>query len=129
MKSFIEFYGTLLKTSIRASMSRRAAALLEAFLMMANYIIFFSLWWIFFKKVQTVGNWTVTDMSILMCICMAGYGLMQIVCGGTRKLARTITSGELDVYLSQPKPVLLHICGSRSAVKGWGNIASTIALI
>lgn len=110
-------------------MSTRWAFLLEFALMVANNLIFFFLWWIFFRQFDEISGWKFDDMAILMAVGMGGYGLMQICFGGVKDLAKTIVSGDLDSLLTQPKNVLLHIAGSRSLTKGWGHLGTTAILI
>jgi len=129
MKKTLQFYFALLGTSIRASMALRGAFLIESGLMLANNMIFFSIWWIFFNQFRTVGGWQIRDMTALLAIGSGAYGLLQICFGGTRQLAKTILSGDLDSYLTQPKNVLLHIAGSKSANKGWGHLMTSFLLI
>lgn len=123
------FFFYLVATSIRASFHKRIAFLVESTFMMLSNMIFFFIWWIFFHQFQEVGGWTLREMAALMAIGLGGYGLMQIGLGGGRFLARMIRNGELDCFLTKPKNVLLHILGSTSFTKGWGNLATSFILI
>jgi len=110
-------------------MANRASFLIETGLMLANNLIFFAMWWVFFKEFRSVGSWQAEDMTALLAIVAGAYGLLLIFFGGTRELSRIIQSGQLDSFLTQPKNVLLHIAGSKAAAKGWGNILTAIILI
>lgn len=123
------FYSSLLKTSIRASVSLRGAFLFESGLMLANNLIFFSLWWIFFQQFNNIGGWELKDLVALMAIGSGAYGLMMVCFGGIRFLSRMIISGDLDPFMTQPKNLLLNIGGSRSLARGWGDIVTMILLI
>ncbi len=125
----ISFYFFLLRTSIRASLSRREAFLIEAAFITVNNLIFFSIWWIFFRQFRDIGGWQMIDMVALMAIGAGAYGLAQICFGGVKSLSNMIISGDLDPFLTQPKNPLLHIAGSRSLAKGWGHILTTILLV
>ena len=114
---------------MRASISKRGAFLIESALMIANNLIFLSIWWIFFRQFNHVAGWDFTDMIILMAVVTGGFGLMQICFGGVRELSKMIPSGDLDPFMTQPKNLLLHVAGSKSFSKGWGNLLSTITLI
>lgn len=123
------FFIYLVRTSIKASISKRGAFLIESGLMIANNLIFLSIWWIFFRQFNHVAGWDFHDMIVLMAVVSGGYGLMQICFGGVRDLSRMIPSGDLDPFMTQPKNLLLHILGSKSFSKGWGNFLTTITLI
>lgn len=129
MANALIFYTYLLRTSIRASISRRGAFLMEAGLIAVNNLIFFSLWWIFFRQFNDIGGWKMIDMVALMAIGTGAYGLAEILFGGVRSLSVIILSGDLDVFLTQPKNPLLHIAGSKSLAKGWGHLMTTALLV
>ncbi len=119
----------LVLTSLKASMSNRGAFLLEAGLMVANDLIFFFIWWIFFRQFDSVSGWQFCDMTTLMAIGLGGYGLMQVLFGGLRNLSSSIVNGDLDPFLTQPKNVMLQVAGSRSLTRGWGHLATSLFLI
>ncbi len=125
----LSFFFSLLRTSIRGSISQRGAFLLESVLMIANNLIFLMMWWIFFRQFKDIDGWTLTDMIALNAIGMGAYGLMQICFGGVKQLARVILNGDLDPFMTQPKNLLLHLTGSKSFSKGWGSLMTTLILI
>jgi ABC-2 type transport system permease protein len=129
MLKTLDFFFSLLKTSMRASMSKRGAFLIEASLMVLNNLIFFSIWWIFFRQFKSVGNWRLEDMVILMAIGLGSYGLMGICFGGIKRLSLIILNGDLDPFMTQPKNLLLHIAGSKSYAKGWGHLMTGLILL
>ena len=126
---FFNFFIHLLLTSIKSSMNLRGAFLIETGLMMANNLIFFSIWWIFFNQFQDIAGWEIKEMTIMMAIGTGAYGLAQICFGGVRQLSRTIINGDLDPFMTQPKNLLIHVISSRSLAKGWGHLLTTLALI
>lgn len=125
----ISFFFHLLKTSIRASISKRGAFLIESGLMVANNLIFFLVWWIFFRQFNDVAGWNFQDMLILTAIGTGAYGLMQICFGGVKHLSKIIINGDLDPFMTQPKNLLLLIASSKSFSKGWGHLTTSLLLI
>jgi ABC-2 type transport system permease protein len=124
-----EFFISLVRTSIKASISKRGAFLIESGLMIANNLIFFSIWWIFFRQFNEIAGWQFEDMVTLIAIGTGSYGLMQIFFGGIRNLSKMIVSGDLDPFMTQPKHLLLHIAGSKSFAKGWGHLMTGALII
>jgi ABC-2 type transport system permease protein len=110
-------------------MGLRGSFLFQVSLMTMNDLIFFILWWIFFFAFQSVGNWELKDMAALLAICYGSLGLMHICFGGVKDLARIIISGGLDPFMTQPKNVLIHVAGSKSAPKGFGHLTTACLLI
>lgn len=125
----LSFFLLLLKTSIRASISKRGAFLIESGLMVANNLIFFLIWWIFFRQFNDVAGWNFQDMLILTAVGTGAYGLMQICFGGVKHLSKIIINGDLDPFMTQPKNLLLHLAGSKSFSKGWGHLMTSLLLI
>lgn len=123
------FFIHLLRTSIKASISKRGAFLIESGLMIANNLIFFLIWWIFFRQFNDIAGWNFNDMTALMAIGTGGYGLTQVCFGAVRNLSKIIINGDLDPFMTQPKNLLLHIAGSKSHSKGWGNLMTASILI
>lgn len=125
----LAFFYYLFLTSIKSSMSIRGAFLFETLLMIGNNLIFFSVWWIFFRQFNDIAGWQIREMTIMMAVSTGAYGLMQVCFGGVRQLSRIIVQGDLDPFMTQPKNLLLHLIGSRSLAKGWGHILTTFVLI
>lgn len=129
MLKTIMFFIYLLRTSIKASISKRGAFLIEMALMIANNLIFFTIWWIFFRQFNDVAGWNFNDMIILIAVGTGAYGTMQICFGGVRHLSKMIINGDIDPFMTQPKNLLLHILGSKSHSKGWGHLMTSCILI
>jgi ABC-2 type transport system permease protein len=125
----MNFFLYLLKVSIRASTGQRAAFLMECVLMILNNLVFVALWWIFFQQFQEIAGWTMHDMIVLNIVGLGGYGLMRICFGGSVQLSKTILEGGLDLFMTQPKNLLLHLLGSKSFPKGWGHLMTAAILI
>lgn len=129
MLKSMNFFFSLLRTSIRASMSVRGAFLLESGLMIVNNLVFVLMWWIFFKQFKEIAGWTLTDLIALNAIGMGAYGLMLIFFGGVKQISRIILNGDLDPFMTQPKNLLIHLISSRSVSKGWGLLMTTVILL
>lgn len=97
--------------------------------MMANNFIFFTVWLIYFNRFDEINGWRLADMSALYGLVGSAWGLEVLVAGGLRNLAATITNGDLDGFLVQPKPVLSYVAASRSFPSGFGDLLSGAVLI
>lgn len=122
------FFLHLIRISIRSSISIRFAFLAQTFIMIVNNLIFFSLWWLFFFQFNSVSGWNIEDIAVMMMIGAGGYGLSKVLFGGISYLSQMISDGEIDIFITQPKNILLHIAGSKSISKGWGHLMTTGAL-
>jgi ABC-2 type transport system permease protein len=123
------FFLCLLRTSIRASISLKGAFILESALMVGNNLIFFSMWWIFFRQFKDISGWQINDMAASMAMLSGAYGLSNVCFGGVKNLGLIILNGDLDPFMTQPKNILLHVAGSKSRSKGWGHLMTTCVLL
>jgi ABC-2 type transport system permease protein len=129
MRANLRFLAALVRTNLRASFAFRASFWMQALFMFVNNQIFFVTWWIFFRRYEEIGGWRLREMAALYGTVAGAWGSYVVLLGGGRDLARSIADGALDVYLTQPKPALLHILASRSIASGWGDLASAAVLL
>ena len=97
--------------------------------MVANNVLYFAFWWIFFERFEEVRGWRIEDVAALFGVVAFGFGAAVVFAGGVRDLSRTIVDGDLDSYLTQPKSPLLHAIASRTYASGWGDMGSGIVLL
>lgn len=129
LASTLRFLSTLLATSVKESFANRGSFWIQAVGMFVNDVIWIAVWAIFFARFERLGGWTLNDMVALYAVTAGAVGLAVITGAGVRDLARTITEGSLDVFLVQPKPVLLHALGSKTSAAGWGDLANCVLLL
>jgi ABC-2 type transport system permease protein len=127
--SLFRFLRALLAVSMKASMARRGAFLMQAVFMAINNLIFFVFWWILLHRVPHIRGFRLPDLALLYGVVAAGFGLGVSLAGGVRHLARFIHEGELDAWLTQPKPTLVYAVCCRSQASGIGDVCSGLALI
>ena len=90
---------------------------IQVIAMAANNALFLAFWVILFEAIDApVRGYSFTDVAFLWAVAAAGFGLGAIVCGNAGQLSRIIYQGDLDVYLTQPKPVLPNLLASRMSV-------------
>ena len=125
----LRYLRALLATNVRAAMALRGAFWTQAIFMAVNNLVFFTVWFLFFHKYESVRGWRLGDVAALYGISAFGFGLCITVAEGVRNLARKIVDGDLDAYLTQPKPVVVAASMSESNPSGWGDIASGLVLL
>jgi ABC-2 type transport system permease protein len=123
------FLRKLVATNLKAGFALRGSFWLQAGFMVANNLIFWTVWVLFFNKFDALNGWRLPEMTALYGLVAAAFGLTQIFAGGLRNMAQVIADGDFDGFLTQPKSVLLHLAGSRSFPAGWGDIVSGIGLL
>ncbi len=117
----LSFLKALWTANFLAAMEYRAAFLTQMVGMILNNGAYFLFWVIYFDRFKQVGDWALNDMLVLYGIAAASFGLTVVLFGNIMFLSEIITKGQLDYYLSLPRPVLLHILASRSSPSGLGD--------
>ncbi len=110
------------KFNLSSGMAYRASFLMQVFGMALNNAMFIVFWRVLYDHAGDLGGWGFNDVMFLWALVAAVYGLGQIFAGNIPHLSAIIVSGDLDVYLTQPRPVALNAACSRMAVAGWGDI-------
>lgn len=128
-RTHVSFACKLLATNLRASASLRGAFLIQAVFMILNNLIYFSVWWIFFNRFESLNGWKLHDLAALYGLTAVSIGAMIALAGGVWNLARMAAEGGLDSLMTQPKNLLLHVVGSHSRPSGWGDIVSGLGLL
>lgn len=121
MRNTLYFLLALWKTNLLAAMEYRVAFLMQVLGMMLNNAVYFVFWIIFFDRFEEINGWGLADMFLLYGIVAISFGVGTYFFGNALHLSGIIANGELDYYLSLPKPVLLHVLASRSISSAAGD--------
>jgi len=117
----IKFLLALWKANLIAAMEYRASFIFQVLGMMLNNAAYFVFWIIFFDRFEQVRGWSLTEMFLLFGVVATAFGAGAYLFGNALRLAEVIAEGQLDYYLSLPRPVLLHTLASRSITSGMGD--------
>lgn len=116
------FLGTAFWVNQRAAMEYRANFLLQVFGMVLNNTAFALFWQVLLGRTGPLGGYGFAEIMLLWALVGGAFGLVQVVLGNLRQVARLVKEGDLDTYLLQPRDVLLNLAVSRSNVSGWGDV-------
>lgn len=117
----VRFLLTTWKVNLAAAMEYRLSFLLLAGMMFVNNLIWLFFWSLFFGRFPVVHGWELGDVMMLWAVGAGGFGWANVLFGNFHRVAQIVSSGQLDVYLSQPKPVLLNALASRMSVTAAGD--------
>jgi ABC-2 type transport system permease protein len=117
----LRFLTALWKANLLSAMEFRAAFITQVVGMMLNDAVYFIFWVIFFDKFQTVQGWGLQDILLVYGLVAISFGVTMYLFGNSQFVGDVISKGQLDYYLSLPRPVLLHLLASRSSMSGVGD--------
>jgi ABC-2 type transport system permease protein len=125
----LRLFRRMVACNIAAGMEYRASFLTQVVGMMFNNSVFILFWMILYERLgTTIKGYAFGDVMFLWALSAAGYGISAVFLGNASSLSRTIYTGELDVYLLQPKPLLPSFLASRMSIPGWGDLAYGVIL-
>jgi ABC-2 type transport system permease protein len=115
--------------NLSAGMEYRVSFLVQVVGMMINNSAFIVFWLILYGQIgATIKGYAFSDVMFLWALSASGFGLAAVFLGNAPSLSKTIYTGELDVYLLQPKPILPSFLSSRMGISGWGDLAYGVVL-
>jgi len=127
-KSNVRYVWTCWKVNLASAMEYRLSFLLLAGMMFVNNMIWLVFWGLFFNRFPVVQGWELHDVMLLWAVSSGGFGWAAMLFGNFGRIAGIVSTGQLDVYLSQPRPVLLSVLVSRCSVTAAGDFAFGIAV-
>ena len=125
----LRLFSQYVRCNLSAGMAYRGAFLTQVFGMALNNCAFIVFWLILFERIGgDIRGYELGDVMFLWALAAVGYGFAAVFLGNTATLSQAIYSGDLDVYLLQPKPVLPNFAASRMSISGWGDILYGVIL-
>lgn len=125
----LRLIGRYFRVNLAANTAYPGPFVIQVVAMAANNAMFMAFWAILFEAIAApIRGYGFRDVMFLWAVAAAGFGLSAVVCGNAAYLSRIIYQGELDVYLTQPKPVLPNVLASRMSVASWGDLLYGLGL-
>ena len=118
----LRFLSALWKANLISAMEFRATFITQSIGMMLNDAVYFIFWVIFFDRFPLVAGWDLQDVLLVYGLVAVAFGVTMYLFGNAQYVGDIISKGQLDYYLSLPRPVLLHLLASRSQVSGVGDV-------
>lgn len=110
-----------LKLNIQKELEYKTSFVLKVVMMILNNAFFLLQWYIIFGITDDIAGYTFNDVVLLWGLCAGVYGVANMFFGNAFHIEEIIYDGKLDVYLTQPKNVLINVCSSSSSVSAIGD--------
>lgn len=125
--SYPRFIWGYVMANVQGALEYRLSFVSQVFAMILNDLIWLIFWLAYFGSFPLVAGWGRNDVVTLWAVVAVGYGLGTGLFGKAPYLASVIARGQLDVYLSLPKPVLLHTLISQMNLTAPGDVLFGVA--
>ena len=110
------------KYAIQRELLNKATFLFDSFFMILNNASFLVQWLVLFNIKNNIGGYTFKQVALLWGMTAGVYGFAHFFFKEAFSLSDTINKGKLDVYLIQPKNVLLSCITSSVEVSAVGDM-------
>ena len=115
--------------NIKKEWKYKASFFMQLIMMIVNDLFFIIQWVIIFNLVDNIGGYGFNETMLLWGIAAGGYGWCHALFGGAWNIKDIVYDGKLDVYLTQPKSVLLNVCCSSTEIAALGDIAYSFIVL
>lgn len=125
----LRYLWALLSITFKSMTSQRTAIMLRGVFALITHLIYFPVWYVMFSFAPSIGGWTLQHAFLGYGIAIACWGIVALTMYGLRTLPQQIDNGELDSYLTLPKPILLSAALSTSRNSGMGEVVVGLGFI
>lgn len=118
----IKLIFSYLKLNMQKELAYKTSFVLKVVMMILNNAFFLLQWYIIFNITDNIAGYTFNDVILLWGLSAGSYGVAHMLFGNAFHIEEIIYEGKLDVYLTQPKNVLINVCSSSSSVSAIGDV-------
>ncbi len=130
MKDILSMYWLYIKTFFRARAEYRAGFIMGMFCNFYCYFITFATYWVLVSGIGGLAGWKFEDLSVLYGLSLLSYAVSgTLVWYTVYHMDNAITSGNLDMYLTRPRDVLLQMICQRFGDTFLGQIVVTVIFL
>ncbi|MCI8555679.1 MAG: hypothetical protein HFI85_03810 [Clostridia bacterium] len=111
-----------LKINVQKEFQYKTSFFMQIFMMIANNAFFIIQWLVIFSISTNIAGYGFKEVLLLCGISSGMYGVAHLFFGGAFHIGELVYEGKLDVYLTQPKNVLINLSCSSSSMSAIGDI-------
>ena len=122
-KSYLRFIKMSIIKNMKAAIEYRKSFVIQTVFMFINNFFFLIFWNIVFDvSGDNIKGITMNDILYLWSIPTMSYGIAFFFFGGAQKLGDYIINGGIDIFLLQPKNVIINALLSCSDFSAFGDL-------
>ena len=122
VKNQVKVVFTSIKYALQREMLNKVTFFTNIFFMIMNNACFIVQWVILYSLKEDVGGYTLKEVLLLWGLAASTFGLSRFFFKEAFNLTEIINDGKLDVYLIQPKNILLSCITSSVDVSALGDL-------
>lgn len=129
VKNHLKLILSYFKLNVKKEWKYKASFFMQIVMMILNDLFFIIQWFIIFGLVDSIGGYGFNETMLLWAVAAGGYGFSHAFFGGAWNIKDIVYEGKLDVYLTQPKSVLLNVCCSSTEIAAIGDIIYSFVVL
>lgn len=129
VKNNLKLIFSHLKLNLKKEWQYKPSFFMQIIMMILNDAFFIIQWYIIFSLVDDIGGYGFNETMLLWAIAAGGFGVARTFFNGAWKIKDLVYEGRLDVYLTQPKNVLLNVATSSTDVSAIGDIIYSFVVL
>jgi len=122
VKNNLKLIFSYFKLNLKKEWKYKSSFFMQIAMMILNDLFFIIQWYIIFQLVDNIGGYGFDETMLLWGIAAGGFGISHAFFGGAWNIKDIIYEGKLDVFLTQPKNILINVCCSATDVSALGDI-------
>ena len=111
-----------LKLNLAKEYQYKSSFYTKIVMMILNDMFFILQWVIIFNVTEKIGNYGFNEVMLLWAISAGAYGVAHTFFEGAFNIGNHVYEGKLDVFLTQPKNVLINLICSETSVSAIGDL-------
>ena len=122
VKNNLKLILSYFKLNVKKEWKYKASFFMQIAMMILNDLFFIIQWIIIFGLVDNIGGYGFKETMLLWAVAAGGYGFSHTFFAGAWNIKDIVYEGKLDVYLTQPKSVLINVCASSTDIAAIGDL-------
>lgn len=84
--------------------------------------------WLMFHTIDTLGGFTLAEMALLYGATGLGIGVADLLIGNVERIGTMVRTGDLDVMMTRPVPLLVQVCADRFQLRRLSRVAQALVV-
>ncbi len=122
VKNHLKLIGSYFKLNVKKEWKYKPSFFMQIIMMILNDLFFIIQWYIIFRLVDNIGGYGFNETMLLWAVAAGGFGFSHAFFYGAWNIRNIVYDGKLDVFLTQPKNVLLNVCCSSTDISAIGDM-------
>lgn len=122
VKNNLKMIFSYFKLNVKKEWKYKTSFFMQIAMMILNDLFFIIQWYIIFQLVDNIGGYGFNETMLLWAIAAGGFGFAHAFFGGAWNIKDIVYDGKLDVFLTQPKSVLLNVSCSSTEISAIGDM-------